>query len=119
MSSALMNNATTVASKPSTANLMNSRSKASMNKVAQVTKRGDRFVQKSFNDANDETTAASSSQLTSQQLALFAHHAASALNKKRGQNTVQTNSTKGKSDANIVTFAAASSSGNPAFRKPL
>jgi len=87
-------------------------------------KRGDRFVQKSFNtddeNSNARITTSSSSQqkrLTSQQLALFAahyhHHAASSLNnKRRGQ---KTNSTKGKSDANVVTFAAASSSGNSAL----
>ena len=86
-------------------------------------KRGDRFVQKSFNTDDEKSNAritTSSSQqkrLTSQQLALFAvhyhHHAASSLNnKRRGQ---KTNSTKGKSDANVVTFAAASSSGNSAL----
>ncbi len=89
-------------------------------------KRGDRFVQKSFNTDDENsgaritTSSSSSSQqkrLTSQQLALFAahyhHHAASSLNnKRRGQ---KTNSTKGKSDANVVTFAAASSSGNSAL----
>ena len=86
-------------------------------------KRGDRFVQKSFNTDDEKSNAritTSSSQqkrLTSQQLALFAahyhHHAASTFNnKRRGQ---KTNSTKGKSDANVVTFAAASSSGNSAL----
>ena len=86
-------------------------------------KRGDRFVQKSFNtddeNSNARITTSSSQQKrwTSQQLALFAahyhHHAASSLNnKRRGQ---KTNSTKGKSDANVVTFAAASSSGNSAL----
>jgi len=80
---------------------LNSRSNINKTKVGAAAvgndaKRGDRFVQKSFNTDDENTTTnsitSSSSQkrLTSQQLALFAahyhHHAASSLNnKRRGQ----------------------------------
>ncbi|CAL6411790.1 unnamed protein product [Bathycoccus prasinos] len=126
--SAMMTTMRSTSSLIATTNL-NSRSNVTKtNKVGAATsvghdgaKRGDRFVQKSFNTDDEKSNAritTSSSQqkrLTSQQLALFAahyHHHAASNNKRRGQ---KTNSTKGKSDANVVTFAAASSSGNSAL----
>ena len=89
------------------------RSNAKSNTAAAV-KRGDRVVQKSFGEDEKSNAIESSERLTPQQLVLLAAHRAVSLNKKRGQ-TVRTNSNKGKSDANIVSFAAANSAGNPAL----
>ena len=96
-----------------TANL-NARSNAKSNKAAAAVKRGDRVVQKSFGEDEKSNAIESSKRLTPQQLVLLAAHRAVSLNKKRGQ-TVRTNSNKGKSDANIISFAAANSAGNPAL----
>ena len=90
------------------------RSNAKSNKAAAAVKRGDRVVQKSFGEDEKSNAIESSKRLTPQQLVLLAAHRAVSLNKKRGQ-TVRTNSNKGKSDANIVSFAAANSAGNPAL----
>ena len=107
-----MNATATSLAKTVTVNL-NARSNAKSNTAAAV-KRGDRVVQKSFGEDEKSNAIESSERLTPQQLVLLAAHRAVSLNKKRGQ-TVRTNSNKGKSDANIVSFAAANSAGNPAL----
>ena len=107
-----MNATATSLAKTVTVNL-NARSNAKSNTAAAV-KRGDRVVQKSFGEDEKSNAIESSERLTPQQLVLLAAHRAVSLNKKRGQ-TVRTNSNMGKSDANIVSFAAANSAGNPAL----